>query len=141
MVGLTRPSIHSSRVDFREFHNRIFAALHAIVAHEESNPLTAAIPAQKDLPTLLASVRTVAEEMALCKTLETTIATLRADRAALLGTLWLTTHLSGQDVVLAARRAYAASPQDSSALPGYPVAAFLIELCEGLGLVKRPPKT
>lgn len=126
-------------MEFRDFHNQIFAALHEIVSNEESSPPTEAIPAQKDLPALLASVRTVAEEMALCTTLDGAIAKLRADRAALLGTLWLTSHLSDQSIVLAVRRAFASSPEDSSVLPGYPLAAFLIELCDnGLEIVRKP---
>lgn len=126
--------MHSGRVTFPEFHDQIFAGLNAILADAERNPLKEAIPAPKDWPALQAVVRSVAEEMALCSTLDAAIARLKADPAALLGSVWLATHVPGPDVLLAEKLAYAGSPQDSSMLPGYPLAAFLMELCDGLEL-------
>jgi hypothetical protein len=124
-----------------EFQKQVFAGLFAIQNDLADKPLSASIPAQKDFPALLASVRKVADEMALCATLDSAINALREDQAGLLGVLFLTSEISESDVILAVRRAYASSPQDSSALPGYPVAAYLIQLCDDLELVsRRPPK-
>jgi len=125
-------------MQFRDFHNQIYAVISAIQDSLESHPPTQAMAAPADWKHLKSIVRNVAEDLMLSSNVDTAISKLRENQATLLAVVWLASEPPMEDLALAERRAHESAPDDISFLPFYPFCSYLIELCDGLEIVRLP---
>jgi hypothetical protein len=117
---------------FKDFHTQIYSVIETVLNDTESHPPSEEIPVPADFSDLLAILRGVAEDLALCVSVDTTIATLRQDRGALPAVLFLITELPEDVLMSAERRAYEQNRVEATILPGIAFASYLLEICNGL---------
>lgn len=127
-------------MDFQSFQSQAFSVVSAIEDSLVSNPPRSELGAPPaDWPALRSIVRAFADELMLCPSVDRAIARLRGDQSLLLSVVWLAIDIDDASILEAMGRAYVALGDDAPGLPCRPFAAYLIELCDGLELVRLNP--
>jgi hypothetical protein len=117
-------------MELRDFANEISVVGHEIVDQLSEHRPTKPLQVPKDWRELLSIVRSAAENLILCVDVKEAIARLRRDPKALQAVLFLTSHVTEGDTMLAIRRAHAGTVHTPSALPFHAYCSYLIELCK-----------
>lgn len=127
-------------MELKDFGNAIHQVQSAILDEFEANPLTKTPPAPRDFAEMKATLLRVAEELILCGNVSEAIARLRQDQTGqLAAVLFLTTQMiSAESHIAALKRAHASTLHEPTMLPFHAFCAYLIELSDGLEVVKRP---
>lgn len=130
-------------MELKDFGNAVHQVQSAILDEFETNPLTKTPPAPKDFPAMIAILRRVAEELILCGDVSEAIARLRQDQTGeLAAVLFLTTDMLPPGChITAIKRAHASTLHEPTVLPFHAFCAYLIELADGLEVVKLPPES
>jgi hypothetical protein len=128
-------------MEYRDFYKQVLGVTSAVQESFADRPLTSDVDVPEDWPALRDIVRGVAEDLMLCADTASAIAKLRDNPTAALGVVWLTNHISDNDVIEAMKLAYKGIESDAPFLPGRAFASYLIELCDGLELQKRSHDT
>ena len=126
-------------MELNEFRGRVQDALIAI--HEAR---TASAPAElqtgpSDWREVLSIVRSAAEELILCASVNEAIDRLKQDQLRLILVDWVASfERSDAEIESAIQLAHAKETQDTPALPCFVFCSYLIEICNGLEPGKQP---
>lgn len=127
-------------MDLKSFVAEVDAVTQAIYESYRATPLTETPLQPRDFAEVLSFVRAVAEDLILLDDVDKAISQLRQDQERLAIVVLLTTDMiSPEDHRVAVRLAHAATSHMPTILPFYAYASYLIELCNGLELVSKPP--
>jgi hypothetical protein len=97
----------------------------------EKYPTTEEQPVPEDWPATQVLLRAIAEDLMLCKDLDSTVHKMREDKATLWILVALMTELDFGFYISTLQRAFAFRPAQSDILPGQAYATYLLELAKG----------
>jgi hypothetical protein len=124
---------HSSQdePEFRDFSREVFAVVEAIQDSLERFPPQSMKPVPADWPETQFLLRSVAEDLMLCPSVDSVIGKLREDQGTLLVLQAMITKVSDAFVVQTIRKAHESASSPSPILPGRAFATFLLEMASG----------
>jgi len=103
---------------------------------EKNKEVAEAVELPVDWLATQAILRTVAEDLMLCASVDEAMHRLQRDRKAALTFVLVARKLTPENARKLIRLAAAKAPADFSTLPLSPLASFLIEICDSLVLTK-----
>jgi hypothetical protein len=126
-------------VELNEFRRRVQDALAAIHATRTANAPDELQAGPSDLREVLSIVRSAAEEIILCASVDEAIARLKQDQLRLVLVDWVANFdRTDSEKELTVQLAHAKDSQDTPALPCFAFCSYLIELCDRLKPGKQP---